>query len=360
MTDSPEPAETEPGPLRPAVPTDGLDPTRELEPVEPDPGSDGDPPAPAADPIDPASDDRPTAPIAAVARHRRPLPRILAALRSMPIHATRAALAWSRQPVGRLALPAGLTLVLLLGSVASGAVLIPAASPSSTESAPAPPATAPVNPTAPDAPGFIPPIPTPGLISPPVTNPAEQLAGWAEKVSKATGIPVVPLQAYGYAELVLTQRTPGCQLRWTTLAAIGKVESGHGSAGGATVLSDGRVLPPIIGPRLDGQGDRLEIRDTDQGDLDNDREYDRAVGPMQFIPSTWRQQATDANGDGIADVHNIYDAALAAGNYLCQGGRDLSKAADWWEAILSYNNVVAYADAVFAAADEYGQQSVTA
>ena len=124
------------------------------------------------------------------------------------------------------------------------------------------------------------------------------------------------------------------------------------------MLPDGRVLPPIIGPPLDGREGRMEIRDTDRGDLDGDRVYDRAVGPMQFIPATWRTQAVDANGDGIADVHNIYDAALAAGNYLCQGGRDLSKPDDWWAAILSYNNVAAYANQVFAAADDYGRRSL--
>ena len=50
----------------------------------------------------------------------------------------------------------------------------------------------------------------------------------------------------------------------------------------------------------------------------------------------------DGNGDGVADPQNIEDAALAAGRYLCAGGRDLSRQADLEEAILSYNHSSRY------------------
>jgi len=61
----------------------------------------------------------------------------------------------------------------------------------------------------------------------------------------------------------------------------------------------------------------------------------------------------DGNGDGVADPQNIGDAALAAGRYLCAGGKDLATGAGWWQAILSYNNSVIYVQNVFAAADGY-------
>ena len=186
---------------------------------------------------------------------------------------------------------------------------------------------------------------------------AEALAGWAEPMSTRTGIPVIALQAYGYAELVLASTDPDCRLSWTTLAAIGRVESNHGQAGSARLLPDGRALPPIFGAPLDGAPGRELIPDTDNGVLDDDDEYDRAVGPMQFIPQTWRREAVDATGDRVADIHNINDAALAAANYLCRHGGDLSTPQGWWRAVLAYNNVQAYAEAVFDAADDYGRRS---
>jgi membrane-bound lytic murein transglycosylase B len=93
--------------------------------------------------------------------------------------------------------------------------------------------------------------------------------------------------------------------------------------------------------------------------MDGDITYDRAVGAMQFIPSTWKQHEIDADNDGLKDVNDIDDAALAAGNYLCQGGRNLDLATDWWNAILSYNDVRPYAQAVFDAASDYGSRSRT-
>jgi membrane-bound lytic murein transglycosylase B len=167
------------------------------------------------------------------------------------------------------------------------------------------------------------------------------------------------MQAYGYAELVLSRTTPGCRLTWTTLAAIGRVESGHGSANGAVLRTDGQAQPPIIGLPLDGQGGRMRIGDTDRGQTDGDQQFDRAVGPMQFIPTTWAESGADADGDGAKDPNDIDDAALAAGNYLCKGNRDLSTSEDWWNAILSYNDVQRYAQDVFNFANDYGVRSRT-
>ncbi len=302
-------------------------------------------------------------------RHRRRLLRApavagRAALRAATAtargtrRATRAARRWARGPTGRLVLPAALVFTLIATATTTGAVLIPLAGPA--VEAPPPPSGAPVPAAVPTS-DPLPPLPTPGTEGFPGTGPdrlpADALRGWAQQMSARTGIPVVALQAYGYAELVLAETTPRCHLSWTTLAAIGQVESNHGRAGGATLQPDGRAWPPIIGLPLDGQGDRMLVRDTDQGLLDGDPVYDRAVGPMQFIPSTWRREQVDATGDGIADPHNIHDAALAAANYLCRNNRDLATPTGWWQAVLSYNNVTEYAQQVFDVADDYGRRS---
>jgi hypothetical protein len=63
---------------------------------------------------------------------------------------------------------------------------------------------------------------------------------------------------------------------------------------------------------------------------------------MQFIPSTWSRWGADGNGDGRADPDNVFDAALAAGRYLCAGGRDLSDPAELDRAVLGYNHSEAY------------------
>jgi membrane-bound lytic murein transglycosylase B len=117
------------------------------------------------------------------------------------------------------------------------------------------------------------------------------------------------------------------------------------------------VQPPIYGLPLDGKGGRQLIRDTDQGSLDADTTYDRALGPLQFIPSTWLTNAIDADNNGVSDPNDIDDASLAAASYLCKSGRDMSKTDAWWDAILSYNALRPYAQKVFDAANEYGQRS---
>ena len=91
------------------------------------------------------------------------------------------------------------------------------------------------------------------------------------------------------------------------------------------------------------------------GQLDGDAVCDRAVGPMQFIPSTWRNYAIDADGDGRADPHDIDDAALASARYLCGSNRNLGTAEGWRAAILAYNNVEVYVTNVFREADNYGK-----
>ncbi len=175
---------------------------------------------------------------------------------------------------------------------------------------------------------------------------------WLGRTAAAAGIPERALLAYASAALTMADTDPACRLGWTTLAAIGAVESGHGTHGGASLAADGTAAPRIVGPQLDGAG-YAQIRDTDQGTLDADPEWDRAVGPLQFIPSTWLHYGTDGSGDGIADPQNMDDAALAAGHYLCAAGGDLSSGAGWSAAIYAYNHSGEYVQLVLAQANEY-------
>lgn len=96
-----------------------------------------------------------------------------------------------------------------------------------------------------------------------------------------------------------------------------------------------------------------EIRDTDGGALDGDRVYDRAVGPMQFIPTTWQRWGVDADGDGVANPDDLDDAALAAAGYLCASGGDLTTATGWQSAVLTYNRSDSYVREVLSRADGY-------
>ncbi|PZF86586.1 lytic transglycosylase domain-containing protein [Micromonospora deserti] len=286
----------------------------------------------------------------------------------MAMVAGRAIREWSRRPSGRLTLPGVFLFALVAATAAAGALLVPA-----TVRAPRPvavDATAGVIVPPPGQlpatglpTGTLPPVgavPTgPATAAVPTGRPADALAEWARQVGPKVGISPVAMQAYGYAELVLAQTNRSCGLSWTTLAAIGFVESGHGQANNARLGADGRALPEIIGLPLDGQGGRMRIADTDRGQLDRDTTYDRAIGPMQFIPTTWQEIGADADNDGRKDPHDLDDAALAAGNYLCKGGRNLTIPGDWWNAILSYNDVRRYAQDVFDTANRYGQASRT-
>ncbi|PJJ63706.1 lytic transglycosylase domain-containing protein [Compostimonas suwonensis] len=176
---------------------------------------------------------------------------------------------------------------------------------------------------------------------------------WVARVSAATGIPQRAVQAYAGASLQLATEQPDCRIGWTTLAGIGDIESGHGTHDGASIDASGRAVPEILGPVLDG-GDTAAIADSDGGSWDGDTAWDRAVGPLQFIPSTWAQWGADGNGDGVDDPHQIDDAALAAGRYLCHGG-DMSTADGWRGAVFSYNHLDSYVDSIAAMANEYAR-----
>ena len=183
---------------------------------------------------------------------------------------------------------------------------------------------------------------------------------WARRVSSKTDIPVRALKAYAQADVIMQSQAPACRMSWATLAGIGRVESHHGSIFGARLQDTGLPTKPIIGVPLNGSAGVRAIPDTDGGAYDGDTTWDRAVGPMQFIPGTWQRWAQRAAGDGLQpDPQNIDDAALTAARYLCAGGRDVGTGAGWWQAIMSYNNSVEYGRNVFSGADAYARASLS-
>jgi membrane-bound lytic murein transglycosylase B len=108
-----------------------------------------------------------------------------------------------------------------------------------------------------------------------------------------------------------------------------------------------------VGIPLNGSNSTAVITDTDGGHYDGDQTHDRAVGPMQFIPSTWARYAADGNGDGVTDPQNLYDAARAAAVYLCTAGGDLTTDAGIHRAVYAYNHSEAYVAKVLGFATEY-------
>jgi Transglycosylase SLT domain len=112
------------------------------------------------------------------------------------------------------------------------------------------------------------------------------------------------------------QYCPG--MSWTVLAAIGEIESNNGQN---------------MGPSSAG-----------------------ALGPMQFLPSTWAQWGTDGFGDtGPPNIMNPFDAVPSAARMLCadgaaQGGQALR------QAIFAYNHADWYVNEVLALAAEYARE----
>jgi membrane-bound lytic murein transglycosylase B len=183
-------------------------------------------------------------------------------------------------------------------------------------------------------------------------------AAWVDRIAQATGIPARALSAYAEAELTVSVSQPGCHLRWNMLAGIGLIESNHGRHGGATLQPDGTSSVPIVGPALDGSNGTKALPATPAGTRwHGDPRWEHAVGPMQFLPSTWLTWGRTL-GQRAPDPNNIDDAALTAAAYLCAHGRDLSTAAGWRAAVGSYNAPEAYLTSVTDAANRYARDSL--
>lgn len=179
--------------------------------------------------------------------------------------------------------------------------------------------------------------------------------GWLSRTAAGAGLDETALGAYARAEL---SAPAGCGIGWTTLAGIGWVESHHGTIGDRTLGADGRPSRPVIGVALDGEGPVAAIRATPESTAyHGDEQWDHAIGPMQFLPSTWETWAADGDGDGVRDPHDLDDVAVAAAGYLCAAGRDLTTGEGWTAAVLSYNPARVYVDDVHAAATSYAERT---
>ena len=227
-----------------------------------------------------------------------------------------------------------LPLVGVLGVLALAGCAAPPGPPSATQAGPPPRAASPAGPAYTD------------MVDP----------DWAQRVAQATGIPTLAVLAYAGAAIRAAEVYPDCGIGWNTLAAIGLVESDHGSFGGSSIGADFTVTPPIFGVVLDG-GDTEHIPDSDGGAVDGIADFDRAVGPMQLIPQTWASWPSDGNGDGIGDPQNIADAAIAAANHMCRASGGMSTDEGWRSGIAAYNSGDDYLRKVATAAQQYVDQA---
>lgn len=164
------------------------------------------------------------------------------------------------------------------------------------------------------------------------------------------GAGIAPAALAAYQRSAAT--CPG--LRWELLAGVGQVESGHGTAHGASVGPDGVVAPPILGPPLDGSGAGGNTTAMPVGEWAGrwglTGPWLQAVGPMQLLPATFAAWAVDGDNDGVADPNDIDDAVATAAAYLCGPSRRIT---DERVALLRYNASESNVDEVLGWAERY-------
>jgi hypothetical protein len=172
--------------------------------------------------------------------------------------------------------------------------------------------------------------------------------GPAAAAGGALGIPPVVFSAYVAAEANAHTIAEDCVVDWPIIAGIWKVESHNATYGGRTVTPDGMITPPLYGIALDGSTPgTATIPDSDGGLLDGDATWDRAVGPAQFLPGSWRALGQDGNADGTKDPQNVFDAALATVAHLClTAPGDYANPEDLAAALVRYNNSAEYVEKV--------------
>lgn len=170
--------------------------------------------------------------------------------------------------------------------------------------------------------------------------------------------PIVVLDAYYKAAKRMKTVGADCGIKWTLIAGISRTEGRHGTYNGSSVDADGNETKPILGIALDGSNNTATVPDSDGGELDGDPLSDRAVGPMQFIPSTWKRWGRDGNNDGRIDPQNMYDAALAAAAYLCYFGPGLGSDDGIRGSVIHYNASNDYVELVLSRAKGYDEFSL--
>ena len=250
--------------------------------------------------------------------------------------------AGSRSPLAITALLAATSVLTTSGAVASPSAAPTATNPPSIQIVPAQPIQQPAT------------VSPKGQVAPAVPAFAHDTATPTVTIG---GIPAVALAAYQRAAQLINQADPSCTMRWQLIGAIGRVESDNGQFGGNHLTAEGVAVPGIYGPALDGSNGVGLVRDTDGGRLDHDSTYDRAVGPMQFLPGTWAMLGVPSTADGQHGPQNIYDAALATAKYLCSGGGTMSNPSDVRSAVFRYNHSDAYVALVVGIARAYGAGS---
>jgi hypothetical protein len=186
---------------------------------------------------------------------------------------------------------------------------------------------------------------------------APDVASLPADATPVSDLPVAALNAYERGAQVIDAVRPGCHLRWGTLAAIGQIESDHGRAGAGGSRIDGTSSYPVRGTVLDGARGTARVVDTDGGQLDGITAWDRAVGPMQFLPSTWINVRVDGDGDGVRSPDDLDDAALGAAVFLCAWGDDLASQSGALQAIGHFNHTRGYAAAALALARTYDSEN---
>ncbi|GAB49928.1 hypothetical protein [Mobilicoccus pelagius] len=172
-------------------------------------------------------------------------------------------------------------------------------------------------------------------------------------------VPPRVLEAYRSAESRLADDAPRCRLPWWLLAGVGKVQSDHAASG--QVDAAGVTTVRVVGPRLDGSiVGSTTVRDTDQGALDGDLTFDRGVGPMLVVPSTWAAIGRDGDGDGNANVADVDDAALSVGTLLCSAGADVTTPEGLARALVRVDDGATFPGDVLPWAAHYRATGVTA
>jgi hypothetical protein len=177
-----------------------------------------------------------------------------------------------------------------------------------------------------------------------------------------TDIPQIVLQAYQHAADMSAFLHPSCHLSWQDLAALGRIESDNAQHANTRIAANGDTYPPILGPPLDGSGGNAALPLPPLSYYDGPGPWEEAVGPMQFLPTSWTSVAMVGGSDPTPDPNNVFDAAISAANYLCRAvgpaGR-LDTTSGLETAYYSYNHSDSYVAEALSNATYYGATLIT-